>query len=111
MALLFADEDFPWPVVHRLRRLGHDVLTTGDVGMASRGVPDHILLEYATLLDRAVLTFNSDDFLQLHDGGAPHAGIIACEADVNFDELAKRVDAAVAREPSLSGRFVEVRKA
>ena len=25
--LLYADEDFPYPVVEELRRLGHDVLT------------------------------------------------------------------------------------
>jgi len=28
MARLYADEDFPFPVVEKLRQLGHDVLTT-----------------------------------------------------------------------------------
>ncbi len=28
MARLYADEDFPFPVVERLRQLGHDVVTT-----------------------------------------------------------------------------------
>ena len=27
MARLYADEDFPFPVVERLRQLGHDILT------------------------------------------------------------------------------------
>jgi hypothetical protein len=31
MAQLYADEDFPFPVVERLRALGHDVLTTAEV--------------------------------------------------------------------------------
>ena len=31
MARLYADEDFPYPVVERLRQLGHDVLTTLDI--------------------------------------------------------------------------------
>jgi hypothetical protein len=30
MARLYADEDFPRPVVEELRRLGHDVLTVQD---------------------------------------------------------------------------------
>lgn len=30
--LLYADEDFPHPVVEELRRLGHDVLTAQEDG-------------------------------------------------------------------------------
>ena len=30
MARLYANENFPLPVVNELRRLGHDVLTTQD---------------------------------------------------------------------------------
>jgi hypothetical protein len=36
MALLFADENFPLPAVQRLRRLGHNVLTAGEAGIANR---------------------------------------------------------------------------
>ena len=32
MARLYADEDFDYPVVVELRRLGHDVLTTASPG-------------------------------------------------------------------------------
>lgn len=110
MALLFADENFPRPAVRRLRVLGHDVVTADEVGMGNRGVPDHIVLEYAALLDRAVLTLNWDDFLQLHETGAARAGIVACEVDVDFNALADRVDAALGRGLSLAGRFVEVRR-
>lgn len=32
MARLYADEDFPYPVVLELRRLGHEVLTVQEAG-------------------------------------------------------------------------------
>jgi Domain of unknown function (DUF5615) len=35
MAELYADEDFPFPVVERLRQLGHDVLTALEAGKAN----------------------------------------------------------------------------
>ena len=40
MAELYADEDFSYPVVEQLRRLGHDVVTAQETGQADRGVPD-----------------------------------------------------------------------
>jgi hypothetical protein len=36
MARLYANENFPFPVVEELRRLGHDVLTTLEAGNAGR---------------------------------------------------------------------------
>jgi hypothetical protein len=94
MASLFADEDFPAPAVRYLRRCGHDVLTSGDVGIANRRIPDDIVLEFATRLDRAVLTLNRDDFVDLHRRGVGHAGIIVCDADPDFEALARRIDHA-----------------
>jgi hypothetical protein len=67
------------------------------------------VLDYATRLGRAVLTFNWDDFATLHDRGAIHAGVVACEADADPDALAARIDSAIAPIASLAGRFVEVR--
>jgi hypothetical protein len=40
MARLYADEDFPFPVVERLRQLGHDVLTAFEAGQANQGIGD-----------------------------------------------------------------------
>jgi hypothetical protein len=36
MARLYADENFPQPVVMGLRRLGHDVLTVQEAGKAGQ---------------------------------------------------------------------------
>jgi hypothetical protein len=60
MASLYADEDFDYAVVERLRQLGHDVLTVQEAGR--KGGPDIQVLADATADRRAVLTFNRWDF-------------------------------------------------
>lgn len=40
MARLYANENFPLPVVNELRRWGHDVLTIQETGRARQSVPD-----------------------------------------------------------------------
>ncbi len=40
MSRLYADEDFPFPVVERLRQFGHDVVTAFEAGQANRGIED-----------------------------------------------------------------------
>ena len=46
MARLYADQDFPFPVVERLRQRGHNVLTTFEAGQANKriGGADQLLL-------------------------------------------------------------------
>ena len=110
MASFFADEDFPEPAVWHLRKLGHDVLTCGDVGMSNRRIPDDIVLEFSTRLERAVLTMNRDDFAALHDRGVIHACIVACDHDRDFEALARRIDRAVAAEALMSGRLIHLMK-
>lgn len=56
MARLYADEDFPLPVVKELRRLGHDVRTVQEAGRAGQGIDDAQVLVDATADQRAVLT-------------------------------------------------------
>ena len=64
MARLYADEQFPRPVVEYLRRLGHDVLTVQAAGIS--GKPDLEVLSFAIADQRAVLTQNRRDFVKLH---------------------------------------------
>jgi len=94
--LLYADEDFEYPVVEFLRHLGHDVLTAQEDGRTSS--PDHDILARAHSLGRAVLTNNRRDFERLHRRGAAHSGILSATRDSDFLALAARIHAA------LSGR-------
>jgi predicted nuclease of predicted toxin-antitoxin system len=78
MARLYADEQYPYPVVEFLRALGHDVLTVQEAGRANQGIPDPEVLSFATSSNRAVITQNRKDFVRLHRIQPDHAGIIAC---------------------------------
>jgi predicted nuclease of predicted toxin-antitoxin system len=91
--LLYADENFPYPVVEALRQLGHDVLTAQDDGM--RSVPDSQILDRAHALGRAVLTFDRRHFLKLHRQGTPHSGMVLSTDDKDYPALAARIDAAL----------------
>jgi hypothetical protein len=55
MARLYANENFPYPVVEKLRQLGHDVITVSETGKAEQAWPDEDVLEFATQDDRALL--------------------------------------------------------
>lgn len=67
MALLFADENMPFPTVDRLRQYGHDVLTMLDLDLAGQAVPDNEVLQLATARQCCLLTLNRKDFIDLHN--------------------------------------------
>ena len=50
-ANLYADEQFPRPVVEFLRDFGHNVLTTQEAGQANQGIPDEEVLVYAIMVE------------------------------------------------------------
>lgn len=66
MARLYADEQYPYPVVELLRALGHDILTVQEAGKANQGIPDSDVLAFAIREKRAVITENRKDFFRLH---------------------------------------------
>jgi hypothetical protein len=91
---LYADEDFPLPVVEELRRLGHDVITAQEDGRMQ--TPDPDILARAHALGRAVLTHNRRHFERLHRQGAEHSGILSATEDANHHvALAGRIHAAL----------------
>jgi hypothetical protein len=90
MASLYADENFRYGVVERLRRLGHDVLTVQEAG--KNGSPDAQVLADAMAAGRAVLTYNRWHFQGLHRQDPNHAGIISCTPDDDLDALTARID-------------------
>jgi hypothetical protein len=110
VARRLADENFPLPVVEELRRLGHDVATVLDAGIAGQGVSDADVLEYAVGQDRAVLTLNRKHFIQLHRQRPDHAGIVVCTTDRHFIAQAHRVHQALDAEPDLANRLIRVNR-
>lgn len=110
MAALYADENFPGPVVVALRVVGHDVLTAFADGRANLGIGDPDVLTRATALGRAVLTHNRKDYFRLHRASPAHAGIIACKEDLDFPALAARIHAAVTAVPDLAGQLIRVNR-
>lgn len=111
MARLFADENFPFPVVEALRQIGHDVVTVADAGKAGQALTDKVVLELATADQRAVVTLNRKHFVRLHRSDPNHAGIIVCSLDLDFDGQATRIDQAVATQGSMLGRLIRVNRA
>jgi hypothetical protein len=90
---LYADEDFFFPVVEELRRLGHEVLTAQENGR--KGKPDPDILARAHALSRAVLTHNRRHFARLHRQGLAHSGILSATQDHDHVALAIRINAAL----------------
>ena len=94
MARLYANENFPLPVVEELRRLGHDVLTIQETGQAGQALSDEAVLASACTQGRMLLTFNRKHFIRLHQQ-QDHCGIIACTVDADFFGLARRTHQAL----------------
>lgn len=91
MARLYANENFPLPVVEELRRLGHDVLTIQETGQANQSSSDEAVLAFACAEKRMVLTFNRRHFVRLHNEQRAHCGVIVCTVDPDFKSLAQRI--------------------
>jgi hypothetical protein len=110
MARLYADEDFPFPIVERLRQFGHDVLTAFEAGQANKSIRDRDQLAFATGLGRAILTRNRRHFISLHRRSAHHAGIVSITDDADLDGQATRIDEAIAAHASVAGQHVRVNR-
>lgn len=105
---LYADENFPLPVVEQLRRLGLDVLTMYEDGRANQSIEDEEVLAIASAKERAALTQNRKHFFRLHRQRPNHRGIVACTADPNFTRQAQRVAEAVSGAVDLTGQLIRV---
>jgi hypothetical protein len=107
---LYANENFPFPVVLELRQLGHDVLTMEETGKAGQAVADEDVLEFAITDDRAVLTLNRKHFIRLHDRRRDHAGMVVCTVDPDFVGQAGRVHDRIEAAGDLHGQLICVNR-
>lgn len=110
MARLYTNENFPLPVAEELRRLGHDVLTLQDTGRGGQAVPDELVLAFASIERRVLITLNRKDFKRLHLTHPDHAGIVLCTYDPDFLGQASRIDAALKQQSSLAGQILRVNR-
>jgi predicted nuclease of predicted toxin-antitoxin system len=110
MARFYSNENFPLPVVEKLRALGHDVLTIQEAGRADQALPDNEVLKFAINENRAVLTLNRRHFIRLHQDQPQHAGIIVCTVDPDFAGQAERIHEAIRAQSSLSGQLLRVNR-
>jgi hypothetical protein len=110
VAALYANENFPLQVVEALRDLGHDVLTSLEAGKAGQAIQDAEVLAFATQNNRAVVTLNRRDFIQLHSSQPKHAGIIVCTQDSDTLGQAERVHNAITSNDSLVGKLLRINR-
>ncbi|MFN0087545.1 MAG: DUF5615 family PIN-like protein [Blastocatellia bacterium] len=110
MARFYANENFPFPAVEELRRLGHDVLTIQETGKGDGEITDPEVLAFAIAENRAVLTLNRRDFIQLHKTQPNHCGMIVCTFDLNFVGQAQRIHDAMEGQQTLSGRLIRINR-
>jgi predicted nuclease of predicted toxin-antitoxin system len=108
VADLYANENFPLPAVEYLRELGHNVLTSQESGRANQRVSDDQVLSFATSQNRAVVTLNRRDFIKLHHNIKPHAGIVVCTQDSDFQSLADRIDREIRNHNSLFNQLIRI---
>lgn len=108
MARLYANENFPVEVVERLRVLGHDVLTTHDVGKSNQCIEDDAVLRFAVETGRCVITINRKDFMRLHRVVSDHSGIVVCTENRDYTAFADRIDEAIRQSGELAGQLVRV---
>ncbi|WP_293352417.1 MULTISPECIES: DUF5615 family PIN-like protein [unclassified Microcoleus] len=107
---LYSNENFPIAMVEHLRSLDSDVLTSYDAGQANQGIPDDEVLRFATAQNRAVISFNRDDFVALHRGGYRHAGIIVCKDDRDYLGQVTILHSYLQEIDSLCDRLIRIKK-
>ena len=110
MTRLYTNENFPFPVVEELRRLGHDVLTSQERGMAGQAIDDEKVLATACLDDRTLVTLNRRHFIRLHEKMSGHRGIVVCSVDSDSVALAERIHGELQTKPSMVGQLVRINR-
>ncbi len=110
MARFYSNENFALSIVKMLRHWEHDVLTSHEAGQANQGIPDRDVLTFAANHNRIVITFNRDDFIDLHRSGINHSGIIICKDDRDYEGQAKFIHDFLENQSKLDNRLIRIQK-
>ena len=114
MVRLYADENFEFPVVKKLREKDYDSLTALEAGNANQGISDEDVLAFAVGENRAVITLNYNDFKNLHKRDNNHCGIVICISTLrkeDRDNFVDRIDTVLRDKESFVGELVRVNRA
>lgn len=95
-------------MVKMLRVLKYKLITSYEVGQANQGIPDNEVLNYATDNNLAVITFNRDDFIELHKSGFQHSGSIICKTDRDHQRQINFLHEYLQNQNSLSNRSIRI---
>jgi predicted nuclease of predicted toxin-antitoxin system len=108
MARIYSNENFPFPVVEKLRSLGHDVLTTQENGRANQRVSDVEVRDFAVRDNRIILTLNRRHFVEIHNANSSHCGIVVCSLDNDFEALSQRIHNALSEMTDMKDRLIRI---
>lgn len=97
-------------MVKLLRELGHKVITSYDAGQANRGIPDDEVLNYAAKNSLILITFNRDDFIELHQSGIKHKGIVICKTNRDYRGQVDKLQEYFQTQSSFENRLIRVKK-
>ena len=106
----YSNENFALDMVEMLTALAHSVITSYEAGQANQSIPDDKVLEYATQNNLVIITFNRDDFIELHKSGIQHSGIIVCKTDRDYRSQVNCLDNYLQTQSSLVNRLIRIKK-
>lgn len=106
----YSNENFASDMVKILRKSGHTVITSYEAGQANQAIPDDEVLNYAAQNGLAVITFNRNDFIELHNNNVKHAGIIVCKTDRDYQGQINCLHNYLQTQSSLVNRLIRIKK-
>ena len=106
----YANENFALDMVEILRKLGHVVTTSYEAGQANKSIPDDEVLSYAIRNGLAVITFNRDDFIKLHNNGVQHSGIVVCKTNRDYRSQISCLQDYLHTQSSLVNRLIRIKR-
>ncbi len=110
MARLYSNENFPFPAVEELRRLGHNILTIQETGFANKAMPDEEVLEFSCREKRILLTLNRKHFIKLHYKVKEHFGIVVYTYDLDYKALAYRIHDTLEKQADIKGQLIRINR-